>query len=354
MKSNFFEHILEHLPYGTIYLSNDRVVYVNSALESIFGLSKQKLSRLTIEELRLSPKLVELYKKSKEENKTLKLYEEPFINYFGNRYILNFFLIPISSRDENFLLIVEDCSFQSSIEASKYEKQNIEKLSILFASMAHEIKNPLGVIKGILQLISRENDSYDKEAFKIIFSEIERIEKIIQDLLDYSNPQIVTLNKVSIIEILNEAVSCVMPVVREKNLLVLKEYDSTIPDIYGNRESLFKAFFNILKNAVEASHIGGKINVRIRVVVDIKYKEKKRDYNYLLIEVEDTGEGIKDENLQKLFTPFFTTKQGGTGLGLVYTQKVVMEHKGFMRIKSEYKKGTKVSIYLPMIDTILE
>lgn len=352
MKANFFEQIIEHLPYGTVYLNSDKVIYVNSAVESIIGLSKQKLLKLSIEELRFPKKLVELYNKSKKEKKTLKLYEEPFINYLGNKYLLNFFLVPISIKDENFLLIVEDCSFLKSMEASKYEKQNIEKLSILFASMAHEIKNPLGVIKGIIQLITRENSNYDWEAFKIIFSEVERIEKIIQDLLDYSNPQLVNLDSFSVIDLINEATGSLLPVVKEKSLLILKEYDTTIPQIFGDRESLYKAIFNIIKNSIEASYVGGKIDIRVRIVVDIKYKEKDKDYNYLLIEVEDSGEGVKEEDIQKLFTPFFTTKPKGTGLGLVYSQKVVMEHKGFMRVKSEYKKGTKVSIYLPMRDSL--
>ncbi|MCX7990977.1 MAG: ATP-binding protein [Proteobacteria bacterium] len=352
MKAHFFEQILENLPYGTVYLSYGKVVYVNSTVESILGLSKQKLLSLNIEELRFPKKLAELYNKSKRENKTLKLYEEPFINYLGNNYLLNFFLIPISLKDESFLLLVEDCSFLKSMEASKYEKQNIEKLSILFASMAHEIKNPLGVIKGIIQLMTREKESYDEEAFKIIFSELDRIEKIIQDLLDYSNPQLVHIDNFSIIDLINEATGGLLPVVKEKNLLILKEYDSTIPKIFGDRESLYKAVFNVIKNSVEASYIGGKIDIRVRVVVDIKYKEKNRDYSYLLIEVEDSGEGVREEDIQKLFTPFFTTKPKGTGLGLVYSQKVVMEHNGFMKIKSEYKRGTKVSIYLPMKDSL--
>ncbi len=352
MKHNFFEQVLEHLPYGIVYLNANKVVYVNSTVESIIGLSKHKLLNLAVEELRFPKKLVELYHKSRRENKTLKLYEETFINYLGNKYLLNFSLIPLSGRDGSFLFVVEDCSFLKSMEASKYEKENIEKLSILFASMAHEIKNPLGVIKGIIQLISRESSNYDAEAFKIIFSEVDRIEKIIQDLLDYSNPQLVNLDSFNIIDVVNEATSCVMPIVKEKSLLILKEYDSTIPKIYGDRESLFKAIFNIIKNSVEASYVGGKIDIRIRIIVDVKYKEKNKDYNYLIIEVEDSGEGVREEDLQKLFTPFFTTKPKGTGLGLVYSQKVVMEHKGFMKIKSEYKKGTKVSIYLPMKDSL--
>ncbi len=348
MRSFNFENITENLPFGTIYLSSNLVTYVNSAVENILGISKKKVLESGLDNLRFPKKVIDLYYKSKLDNKTLKLYEEPFINYLGNKYLLNFYFIPISVKPDQFLIVVEDCSFLKSMESSKYERQSIEKLSVLFASMAHEIKNPLGVIKGISQLIMMENKIKDDESFRIIFSEIERIEKIIQDLLDYSNTQLVKLEQLSIIDIIDESTRNLLPHIKEKNLLVLKEYDTTIPRIYGDRESLYKAIFNIIKNAVEASYTGGTINIKVRFVVDIKYKENDKDYNYLLIEVLDTGEGVKEEDQHKLFTPFFTTKQKGTGLGLVYTQKVIMEHKGFMRIKSEYKKGTTVSLYIPM------
>lgn len=350
MKSVIFDNILENLPFGAIYISSreDRVVYLNSTVENILGLSKQKLINSYVKNLRFSEKIINLYYKSKSENKTLKLYEEPFINYLGNNYLLNFYFIPIFGKQDNFLIVIEDCSFLKSMEASKYEKQSIEKLSVLFASMAHEIKNPLGVIKGITQLLKMESKALHDEPFKIIFSEIERIEKIIQDLLDYSNPQLIKLEHLSIIDIINESTRNLLADIKDKQLLILKEYDTTIPKILGDKESLYKAIFNIIKNSVEASYTGGTINIRIRFVVDIKYKEKDKDYNYLLIEVADTGEGVKKEDFQKLFTPFFTTKPKGTGLGLVYSQKVIMEHNGFMRVKSEFKKGTTVSIFLPM------
>ncbi len=348
MRSFSFENIIENLPFGTIYFSSNLVAYLNSNMENILGLSKKKILESPVDNLKFPQKVIDLYYKSKSENKTLKLYEEPFINYLGSKFLLNFYFIPISIKPDQFLMVVEDCSFLKSMESSKYEKQSIEKLSVLFASMAHEIKNPLGVIKGISQLLKMENKIKDDESFRIIFSEIDRIEKIIQDLLDYSNTQLVKLEHLSIIDIINESTRNLLPEIKEKSLLVLKEYDTTIPKIFGDKESLYKAVFNIVKNAVEASYMSGTINIRVRFVVDIKYKENDKDYNYLLIEVMDTGEGVKEEDLPKLFTPFFTTKVKGTGLGLVYTQKVIMEHNGFMRIKSEYKKGTTVSLFIPM------
>lgn len=348
MKTSIYDKILEQLPFGILLYSEGKVSYANTSAENILGLSLNKLKK-PFEELSFSQKIKDIFLKVKQEGKVARVYEEPFINYFGKRFLLNFYLIPLLSKDGDIVIILEDCSFFKSIESTKQQQAHVEKLATLFASMAHEIKNPLGVIKGILQLMKKDGvGKNEAEAFEIIFTELSRIETIIQSLLDYSAPQKINIEVFNILDVVQNIIESLRPMILEKKLVILKEYDSTFPDFCGDKESIHKALFNIIKNAVEACFIGGKVTVKIKVLLDMKSRENKKEYNYLLIEVTDTGYGITEEDLKHLFTPFFTTKQGGTGLGMVYAQKVILDHSGFINVESKKNSGTKISIFLPM------
>jgi two-component system sensor histidine kinase AtoS len=343
-----FENILEHIPFGVLYIEDDVITYLNSASENILGLSREKILYKSIYTQQFSEKVKETFRKIKDSGKTARLYEEDFINYFGKKYILNLYFMPIIMKAINYIVLLEDCSFLKEVEKKSNEYSNIEKLSTLFASMAHEIKNPLGVIKGTVQLVEKQNIPLDSEALNIIISEVTRIEKVIQELLNYSNPQRVNEEYIDIHQILDRAIFSLSPLSMNKSIVIVKEYDTTLPHFLADPETLYRAFFNIIKNAIEACSFNGRVVVSTRINVDLRYKSTTKDVNYIVIEVVDNGEGINEEDMKKIFTPFFTKKAGGTGLGLVYVQKVVLDHNGFLNISSIPKEGTKVSIYLPM------
>lgn len=343
-----FENILENLPFGVLYLNDDIIAYLNSASENILGLSREKILYKSIYSQQFSEQVKETFRKIKDGGKTARLYEEDFINYFGKKYILNFYFVPIITKTLNYIVLMEDCSFLKEVEKKSNEYSNIEKLSTLFASMAHEIKNPLGVIKGTVQLIEKQNISFDAEALNIIISEVTRIEKVIQELLNYSNPQRVNEEYIDIHRILDRAVLALSNLWKDKSVVIIKEYDTTLPNFLADPETLYRALFNIIKNAIEACSFNGKVIVSTRINVDLRYKSTTKDINYMMVEITDNGEGISEEDMKKIFTPFFTKKAGGTGLGMVYVQKVVLDHNGFLNISSIPKEGTKVSIYLPM------
>lgn len=350
MKAQIYDKIIDQLPFGVLYLSQGKVGYANYAAENIIGLSRAKLQK-DFDDLLLFQDVKDYLKIAHEEHKVVKVYEERFVNYLGKEFFVNLYFIPIGTKDKEFLVIFEDCSFSKTIEKRKQDYDNVERMAELFASMAHEIKNPLGVIKGILQLIKKENIvEVEREAFDIIFAEISRIENVLQLLLDYSSAKKLNVQKFNLLDIFEEILSSLQPLLSEKRVVVIKEYDITFPDFLGDRESLYRAFFNILKNAIEASFIGGKIFIRVNPVLDIKYREGEKEYSYLQIDVEDRGVGIAEDDMKRLFTPFFTTKQSGTGLGLVYAQKVILDHHGFIRVDSKQNRGTRFSIFLPMKD----
>ena len=343
-----FENIIETLPFGVLYLEEYKIIYLNSAAEQIIGLSREKVCRTPFNKLPFNLNVIESYEKIVKVGKTAKLYEEEFVNYFGNKSLLNFYFVPVHSKHLGYIVVLEDCSFLKEIENKQVGYSNIERLSLLFASMAHEIKNPLGVIKGIIQLIDRSQSNYDKEAFDIVLSEIGRIEKIIQELLNYSSPQRVNEEPVNVHMLLDKGIKNLVNLIKEKSVSIIKEYDTTLPDIIADPESLYRAFFNVIKNAIEACPINGKVVISSRINIEQKSITEHGEVNFMMIEITDNGVGIKDEVMNKIFTPFFTTKKGGTGLGLVYVQKVILDHRGFITVKSTPNVGTKVTIYLPM------
>lgn len=349
MKPTYYsEKILEQLPFGVLFFSNKQVIFANTAAENILGVSRDKIKKC-FNDLKFSKKIIDFFLKAQKEAKIAKIYEESFVNYLGKNFLLNFYFIPLQSKDDEMIVILEDCSFLKTIESTRYDHAHVEKLALLFACMAHEIKNPLGVIKGTLQLIKKDKGfDGESEALDIIFSELARIESIVQSLLDYSAPQKVNIEKFNILSLLQKIIVALNPIILEKKIAIINEVDTTFPEIVGDKESLYKAFFNIIKNAVEACFLGGKVGIKVRAVLDRKYRKNDRNYNYLVIEISDTGAGIPEEDLKFLFTPFYTTKYRGTGLGMVYAQKVIFDHSGFIQVESKKNVGTKVSVFLPM------
>jgi len=343
-----FENIIEILPFGVLYLEGYKIIYLNSAAEQIIGLSREKVCKLPFNKLSFNQNVVVSYEKILKVGKSARLYEEEFVDYFGNKFLLNFYFVPVSSKNSGYIVILEDCSFLKEIEKKQVDYSNIERLSILFVSMAHEIKNPLGVIKGIVQLIERAPSNFDKEAFDIILSEINRIEKIIQELLNYSSPQRINEEPVNVHMLLDKGIKNLVNLIKEKSVSIIKEYDTTLPDIIADPECLYRAFFNVIKNAIEACPINGKVVISSKINIEHKSITEHGEVNFMMIEITDNGAGISDEDMKKIFTPFFSTKKGGTGLGLVYVQKVILDHNGFITVKSTPKVGTKVTIYLPM------
>lgn len=221
------------------------------------------------------------------------------------------------------------------------QRQHTEKLALigeLAAGMAHEIRNPLTTIKGFSTLLQKK-DKYkeDKEYLELLIQSVDHIEGIVRETLLLAKPQKMTIKDIELGHLLKQ----VYHFMKNETLLrevgfELKTEDMPI-NISGDELHLKQVFVNILKNAIEATDQGGSVTLRL-----------KRAKNEALIEIRDTGTGITPETLQKLGTPFFTTKLDGTGLGLSVSQRMIEEHGGKMEIDSKVGKGTTVKIYLPL------
>lgn len=216
-----------------------------------------------------------------------------------------------------------------------------EKLSVvgqLAAGVAHEIRNPLTSLKGFLQLLNSKNLGHNKY-FDIMQAEIERINFIVNEFMIVSNPQVVRSQEEKNLEsILENIVLLLGAQANLINVQIATEFESDIPLIKCDENQLKQVFINILKNALEAMDNGGVILIQVKNIQP----------NKILIRFIDQGIGIPEEQIPKLGEPFHSTKEHGTGLGLMVTNKIIEGHRGSMSIKSKVNQGTTVDIILPI------
>jgi PAS domain S-box-containing protein len=217
-----------------------------------------------------------------------------------------------------------------------------EKLSIigqLATGVAHEIRNPLTIINlTTQQLKGRTYNDFHREKVQIVKKNIGRIDKIIQGLLTFSRPSSSNFTYEDINKIVYK-LKPTMENIYQKSIKVIKKYNSTIPKLCVNPDQLEEIFLNLTTNAMQSMKDGGKLYISTDYSSDRKGIEVK---------FRDTGCGISEENLKKIFHPFFTTRGEGTGLGLSISQKIINEHNGNISVESKVGKGTIFTIFLPL------
>lgn len=215
-----------------------------------------------------------------------------------------------------------------------------EKLGVvgeLAAGIAHEIRNPLTSLKGFIQLL--RPDLERKKAYTdVMLSEIERIEQIVTELLLLARPRDAEFKEKDLCQLLEHVRTLMSTKAIMSNIEIVLDYKCAVECIYCEENQLKQVLINLLKNAIEAMSSGGRINMEAVELTD----------EQVMIRVIDEGEGIPEESLLKLGEPFYTTKEQGTGLGLMISWKIIKEHGGTMEFKSPPNEGTTVEIILPV------
>lgn len=219
----------------------------------------------------------------------------------------------------------------------------LASLGQLSASIAHEINNPLAGVLTYTKLLAKKisSDSFEKGAaldyLARMESEVGRCSRIIRNLLDFSRQSPPTLKLVDVNEVIEQVLAMVGHQAQLQNVEIVRELNPTLPKVMADSDKLQQVFTNLALNAIQAMSGGGKLTLRT-LATDGQVE----------IDVQDTGTGISKDNLSKLFTPFFTTKEkgSGVGLGLAVVRGIIERHKGEIKVQSEVGKGTTFSIYL--------
>lgn len=216
------------------------------------------------------------------------------------------------------------------------QKERLAVLGELSAGLAHEIRNPLSHIRGSAQILSSSEGNPEKQQkfSRYIVEEVERLNNLLTDFLDFARPRDLELSPIDVSEVVERSVRVMEE--EQNGVRIEKKYAQDAPKILADTDKLQQVFMNLIKNALEAMKDGGELTVTTQA-----------QNGNVIVEVKDTGGGIPKDALDKIFNPFFTTKEAGTGLGLSIVSRIIEAHKGEIKIESEEGKGTKVVVTFP-------
>jgi signal transduction histidine kinase len=219
------------------------------------------------------------------------------------------------------------------------QAERLASLGEMVAAVSHEIRNPLGIISSTAELLKGKLAQHDpkNKLPDVIVQEAKRLNSIVTDFLDFARPPSLHVMTCNIGEIIEKNLDFLSPEIRSRHFEVRKRFATHVPDMQGDSGLLYRAFLNIIMNAMQAMPDGGTISIELSA----------RD-DHLTCQFTDEGPGIPDNTLKKIWDPFFTTKDKGSGLGLPIVKKIVEGHGGTVSIKNGEEKGTEVTVVLPL------
>ena len=244
--------------------------------------------------------------------------------------------------------IVRDAEAKLELERSLRQSDKLATIGQLASGLAHEIGTPLNIIYGRSELIKRRLE--DKEIQKnldIILQQTERITKILQQLLGFVRKKKPEQKALNIDSILENTLDLLDHQIQKQRVTVLKEWGEGLSSVIGDPDQLQQVFLNLILNALQSMPEGGTLRLSASSKRISKEGLEDSPGQYTEICVGDTGVGMEKEVIQNIFNPFFTTKDTGTGLGLMVTQGIIQDHEGWINVESEVTKGSVFKVYLP-------
>jgi two-component system, NtrC family, nitrogen regulation sensor histidine kinase GlnL len=273
---------------------------------------------------------------------------ETSLLYRGEPRTVSVSLTPLFSEDGGRLgavCLLSDQASLATMSESLRRADRLRQLGVLAAGLAHEIKNPLGGILGAAQLLRGDLERGEGiEYLDLIERDVRRINRLLEQLLDFGNPAPLTIESVNIHQLVDEVVQGLQHDPATGHYEVQRDYDPSLPDVPADADALRQILVNLVKNAFEASPPGHSVVIRSRVELGGRRIAARRA---VLIEIQNAGPELSAEVRDRLFTPFFTTKSTGTGLGLAISLRLLREHGGTLEVASEPGRTT-FTIILPM------
>jgi two-component system nitrogen regulation sensor histidine kinase GlnL len=324
-----------------------RLRYINPAGESLFRVSARHLldesyQTLVKDTVDLSQQLDEAFRSGR-----------PFTRHevsleLGSdiKVVVDFTAIPLLEPGCPTEILVELHAVDRLLRISREENQLVQQQATqkILRGLAHEVKNPLGGLRGAAQLLERQLDSEDlKEYTRVIIDEADRLQKLVNRILGPNN--LPNKRETNIHHVLEHVRSLLMAE-GENNINIIPDYDPSIPELQADPDQLIQALLNITRNACQAVGEGGTITLRTRI--ERKFTLGKQRYDLVArIEIIDNGPGIPEDILDKIFFPMVTGRAEGTGLGLSIAQSLIQQHEGLIEVIS-VPGGTVFTVLLPI------
>jgi len=363
-EKGFLETVFNAIQEGIIVTdAKGRMTYLNDAACELFGLTGSDAIGKRLDERVRGLDWESLAQSEGPVTRDMEIF------YPANRFI-NFYIVPLlighrvaddkidkgavghegfwdgASEQVGHAIILRDITESRRSAQETIESERLNALTLLAAGVAHEIGNPLNSLHIHLQLMERKVRELDdnaraelQDSINVARSEIGRLDSIVTQFLRAIRPSRPQLHPENINAIVEETVRFFAPEIQERDVVVEQELRSDLPPLQIDRGQMKQAFYNVIKNSLEAMKRRGIL----RIHTDMNDTQ-------VLISFIDTGGGMSADDLSRVFEPYFTTKPSGTGLGLLIVRRIVREHGGELSIESSEGKGLTLTIRLPYID----
>ena len=344
-EKDFYLSVFQSISDGVVALDRDgRIDFVNDAARELLGLSPAQLVnkplRKYVSDARFS-RLLDESLPSLESSASMELeLSRP------RKRTLDVLLAPrrIGDSTAGIVIIVRDITAEKQRQTESRQAEKLDALMTLAAGVAHEVGNPLNSLGIHMQLMSGEVEDIPKakreklkNLVRVSQDEVKRLDMIIRQFLSVLRPTKLNLGETNLNQLLENVIGFMYYEISEQNIAIVKQFDERVPITLVDESQLRQAFFNIIKNAIQAMPDGGTLAVK----TDLKGSD-------IEIVFTDDGVGIAREKLGRVFDPYYTTKESGSGLGLMIVYKIVKDHSGKIEIDSEPGEGAKVKITLPV------
>ncbi|MGG1661239.1 PAS domain S-box protein [Brevibacillus sp. NRS-1366] len=322
------------------YVEHPGFVYVNPRLAEIFGYSQDELVKMTASDL-VVPEEREIIRRNQEwrENGDRSSIRYQFRGLRKNQRLIEVEVLQKTSTYKGkpaVIGILQDVTERNRADEMIRKSEMLSIVGQMAAGVAHEIRNPLTSLKGFVQLLQAQASSH-QDYFRIMLAELNRIEFIISEFLVLAKPQVIIHREREIRPLLEHVVMVADTHAIMYNVQIVTHYEKNLPRIPCEENQLKQVFLNLLKNAIEAMPRGGEVVVTAKMEGEV-----------MLVAFTDQGCGIPEERLGKLGEPFFTTKENGTGLGLMVSYKIISTHGGTINVNSKVGEGTTFEVRMPV------
>jgi two-component system nitrogen regulation sensor histidine kinase GlnL len=362
------EHIIDCVDDGIIVVDAQMTIETfNQAAEGITGFSRQSvLGRPFHAPFRRSPLLLAQVQRTLQSGQTTLHHDAEMVTHKGATRFISLTCSPVrndAGKTVGVAVVFRDRTRLREMEEQRRHSDRLALLGTMAAGIAHEVKNPLGGIRGAAQILQKgvkegvkEGNTDQRtlvECTELIIDQADRIDRLIEELLEFSSPKKLRIADVNVNKILNDMIRLLQAEVGD-GVVFKVSFDPSLPPVRGDERRLAQIFLNLLKNAVEAVRGLKKGTIRVISKMDLDLHLGGMDHSprpMIAVEIVDNGPGVRGEDLEKLFTPFFTTKARGSGLGLAVSHKLVQEHGGTLKLSSRYGEGTAVRVTIPAAET---